>query len=326
MSVSDAVRPGARPAVTEAPHAGGRVRVEWWLAIVVFGRLYTVLLCDVPERVFGVDWFRTTLIDRIPVYLWVELLLYGPIMWLALTRLNTAVFAELPLGGHARRTRQRQRFVGYAACAGFLYGVGIHAADIVEVYSREHAGIAEGDVYELVYYLDEGLSHYVQFVSLFFLLGWFVLWDRPGRSTIHRLVLVLGAAHGVERSLGVVEGEKWFLGPAMAAWLLVAAWVRWRRVGGGAADELFVRYAVVLAVTLPVGQALYFARYGAFTPPSSLSGRDYTQLAVGAVALTAVMTVLVLAAAHALRSHVPQGPPPSLLASPRGELGDDSKC
>lgn len=275
----------------------------------MFGRLYTVLLCDVPERVFGVDWFRDTLIHRIPVYLWVELVLYGPIMWLALTRLNSAVFAQLPTAGRDRRLRERQRFVGYAACAAFLYGVGIHAADIVEVYSREQAGITGGDVYELVYYLDEGLSHFVQFVSLFFLLGWFVLWDQPGRRTIPRLGLLLGVAHGVERSLGVVEGEKWYLGPAMAAWLLVAAWLRWRRVGTAAADELFVRYAVVVAVTVPVGQSLYFARFGAFTPPSNLSDGAYAELAVGAVALTAVASVLVLAITHVVGSHARQGPP-----------------
>lgn len=142
--------------------------------------------------------------------------------------------------------------------------------------------------------LDEGLL----------LIGWFALWDQPGRRTIPRLGLLLGVAHGVERSLGVVEGEKWYLGPAMAAWLLVAAWLRWRRVGTAAADELLVRYAVVVAVTVPVGQSLCFARFGAFTPPSSLSDGAYTQVAVGAVALTAVATSLALVVAQILRSHV----------------------
>lgn len=69
--------------------------------------------------------------------------------------------------------QRRVELVATAAIAMWLYGVGIHAADIIEVVSRERAQITDGTVYDVAYFLDEGLSHYVQFVSLFVVIGLF---------------------------------------------------------------------------------------------------------------------------------------------------------
>ncbi len=264
-----------------------RTRAELWLGVVVFGRLYTVLMCDLPVHVFGVDRICHTWTHDIPSYLWVEILFYGPVIWFALYQLNTDVFGDLPADPPRLRQHRRRQLVGAAATAVFLYGVGIHAADLIEVISREREGITAGTVYELAYFLDEGLSHYVQFVSLFFLLGWFVIFDRRGRTGRRYLALCFGVAHGVERGLGIIEGEKWFLGPAVIAWMATAVWLRWRRVGSVVLDEFFVQYAVALILMLPVSQAAYYLWLGDFTPPSNLDDDTYVQL----IALTVGITV-----------------------------------
>jgi hypothetical protein len=267
-----------------------------WLALVVFGRLYTVLLCDIPGRVFGLEDLCYTWLHDIPTYLWFEILVYGPLGWFALHQIKTDVFRSPAESGPVDSAHRRRELAATAAIAMWLYGVGIHAADLVEVLSREREGITEGAVYDLVYFLDEGLSHYVQFLSLFFALGLFVMFDRPGRTEGRALALFLGVSHGIERALGIIEGEKWFLGPAVLVWMSVAGWTRWRRCGRAAFGEFFFRYAVAFLVALPATQALYYARFGDFTPPSELADGPYAQLAAGAVALA----VLATAALHGL--------------------------
>ena len=128
----------------------------------------------------------------------------------------------------------------------------MHVADTIEVFSREHEGITEGRAYELVYFIDEGVSHYIQFVSLFFVIGWFVIFDRAGRTAHASLALFLGAAHGVERGLGTIEGEKWYAVPVLVLWVAGAARLRHRRVGRHAFGEFFFRYALVFVAMVPV--------------------------------------------------------------------------
>ena len=283
------------------PTSGGellttqRTRFELWLGMVVFGRLYTVLICDLPAHGFGVDWTCHTRIHDIPSYLWVEILFYGPVIWFALFQLNTDVFGDVPADPLSLRRHRRRQLVGAAASAVFFYGVGIHAADLIEVLSREREGITDGAVYELAYYLDEGLSHYVQFVSLFFLLGWFVIFDRRGRTDRRHLALFFGVAHGVERGLGIIEGEKWFLGPAVIVWMAAAVWLRWRRVGAAVLDEFLVHYAVAFILLLPTTQAAYYLWLGEFTPPSNLDDDTYIRLMILTAGLTIAGTGAVIA-------------------------------
>jgi hypothetical protein len=272
-----------------------------WFAVVVFGRLYTVVLCDVPDRVFGFDGLCHTSIRNIPIYLWVELVVYGPLMWFALHQVVTDVFGDVPTESVALRRHRRLEFAATAAIAMFLYGVGVHVADTIEVFSRGRMGVTDGELYELVYFIDEGVSHYIQFTSLFFVIGWFVLYDRSGRRAHQTLALFLGAAHGVERGLGTTEGEKWYLTPVVIAWVVAAAWLRHRRVGPAAFEEFFFRYAVVLAVMMPACQIVYALWFDGFQPPSEFDNADYAQLAVGAIALTVVGTAAAIGIDRRLR-------------------------
>ena len=154
-----------------------------------------------------------------------------------------------------------------------IYGSGVHIANVIEIYSREQQGIQQGEVYDLVYFVDEGMSHYLQFVPLFFVIGWFVIHDPPGRSMYPTIALFLGVGHGVERAVGVIEGGKWFLGPPTLLWLGAAAAIRrqrLRRAGFDARDDFCFRYALSFCVTLPIAQLLYLGRYRSFAQPSGL--------------------------------------------------------
>ncbi len=272
-----------------------RTRAVFWFSVLVFARLYTAVLNDFLGSILGLEFIGYTWIHGIPTYLWVEIIFYGPVIWLALYQVNTDVFGDLPTDPEALKKHRRLQFIGTAAIALILYGIGIHVTDAIEVLSREREGITEGPVYDLVYFFDEGLSHYIQFFPLFFVMGWFLIFDRPGRTGAAYFALFLGVAHGVERAVGIIEGEKWFLGPAVMAWMGTAAWIRWRRVGSAAFDEFFFRHAIAFLLILPACQIAYYIWFDAFPPPSSLNDGELIQMAAGAIALTAVGTAVVIA-------------------------------
>ena len=272
-----------------------RTRAVFWFSVVVFARLYTAVLNDFLGRILGLEFIGYTWINGIPTYLWIEIIFYGPVIWLALHQVNTDVFGDLPTEPEALKRHRRRQFIGTIAIAIILYGIGVHVTDTIEVLSREREGITDGAVYDLAYFLDEGLSHYIQFFPLFFVMGWFLIFDRPGRTGNAYLALFLGVAHGVERAVGIIEGEKWFLGPAVMAWMGAAAWLRWRRVGSAAFGEFFFRHALAFLLILPVCQAAYYFWFHSFPPPSGLNDGELAQMAVRAIALTAIGTAVVIA-------------------------------
>ena len=269
-----------------------RTHATAWFAVFVFARLYTAVLNDFLGRILGLEFISYTWIHGIPTYLWLEIIFYGPVIWLALTQVNADVFGDVPAEHAALRKHRRLQFAATFAIAILIYGIGIHVTDTLSVLS-EREQMTEGAVYELIYFLDEGLSHYIQFFPLFFVMGWFVIYDRPGRTANPSIGLFLGAVHGIERGIGIIEGEKWFLGPAVIVWMAIAAWLRWRRVGSAVASEFFFRHAVAFCLTLPASQLLYSIWFDAFPPPSSLSDSEITQLAVGAAGLAVAGTVVI---------------------------------
>ena len=146
-----------------------------------------------------------------------------------------------------------------------------------------------------MYFLDEGLSHYLQFFPFFFVMGWFLIHDRRGRTGYSSLAVFFGVAHGVERAVGIIEGEKWFLGPAALVWMAVAGWLRWRRVGPEATTEFFFKHAVAFCLTLPVTLVVYYIWFQSFPPPSGLSEGRLAQVWVGSGVVTVVCTLVVVA-------------------------------
>jgi hypothetical protein len=271
-----------------------------WFAIVVFAYYYKVVLCGVFGEVLGLDWLGGTTVRGISTNHWIEIIVYCPLLWLALHQVNRDVFARPPSDPSLERVHLRRELMGEFAIAIVIYGTGVHIANVIEIYSREQRGISRGEVYDLVYFLDEGLSHYLQFVPLFFVIGWFVAHDR-GRSEFPTIALFLGVGHGVERAVGLIEGGKWFLGPPTVVWLGLAALARRRRLGRDGANvvgDFFFRYAVAFCVTLPLAQLAYLGRFGSFTQPSTFEDSRMRIVTIGALVLTVVGTLLLAASEH----------------------------
>jgi hypothetical protein len=264
--------------------ADGRGRAIGWFAVVVFAYYYKAVLVGFVGGVLGVEWLGGTLIRGISTNHWIEIIVYCPLLWLALHQVNDSVFGV---------DRARRRLIGEFAIALVIYGTGVHIANVIEIYSREQRGIHEGDVYNLVYFLDEGFSHYLQFVPLFFVIGWFVINDHPRLGVHPTVALFLGASHGVERAVGIIEGGKWSLGAPTVVWLGTAALIRrrrLRRIGADARDDFFFRYALSFCVTLPAAQLAYLGRFESFAQPSKLADSGARLMGIGVIVLTLVGT------------------------------------
>jgi hypothetical protein len=265
-----------------------------WFAVVVFAYYYKVVLCGFFGGVLGAESLGETTIRGISTNHWIEIIIYCPLLWLALHQVNQDVFAHAPSAPGLQRVHARRQLMGEFAIAIVIYGTGVHIANVIEIYSREQQGITGGDVYDLVYFLDEGMSHYLQFVPLFFAIGWFVVHDRP-RTGLPTVAVFLGVGHGVERAVGLIEGGKWFLGPPTLVWLGLAALARRRRLqraGVIAVDDFFFRYAISFCVTLPLAELAYLGRFGSFAQPSALDESRLRIVAYGAIVLTIVGTIV----------------------------------
>ena len=267
-----------------------RTRATVWFGVVVFAYYYKAVLCGFFGHTLGLDFLCFTWIRGISTNHWIEIVVYCPLLWLALHQVNTDVFGDVPSDAKALRRHRARQLAGDFAIALVIYGTGVHIANVIEIFARERDQL--GEVYNLVYFLDEGVSHYIQFVPLFFVIGWFIINDRLGRTAHPSIAVFFGVAHGVERAVGIIEGAKWFLGPPTVIWLTFAAWLRWRRVGPAAANEFFFRYAVAFCLTLPLSQAVYYLRFASFDQPSAMSDGQIAQVAAGAFFLTAAGTLV----------------------------------
>jgi hypothetical protein len=277
-----------------------RTNVAGWFTVVVLAYYYKLVVFGFGAEVLGFSWLSTTGWAGIDLNHWIETLIYCPLVWFALHQINADVFGDPPLDPDARRRHRRRQSVGDVCNALFLYGTGIHIANVIELASRDETGASDHEVYDLVYFLDEGLSHYVQFIPLFAVLGWTVLHDRPGRLDCVGIGIFLGVAHGVERGVGIIEGGKWFLGAPAVAWLAVAVLARVHARGREAFSEFFVRYAVAFCITLPVAEVGYRLQVGSFAQPSSLGTRGAVGVIAAGVATTLLGTALALGAEHRL--------------------------
>ena len=287
------------PAVLHAAAASrNRSTLAVRLAIVCFANYYKPLLCGVLAHGVGIHVVCDTSVSGISTNHWIEILLYCPVMWLGLHVVRGEVFATVPADATTARRNRRYAAIADFAIAIMLYGFGIHIANVIEIYTRQDIGITHGRVYELTYFLDEGLSHYVILLAEFFVLGWFILHDPPGRTHLAWLAPLLGVGFGVERAVGFTEAGKWFLAGPVLVWFAIALRMRVARHAGSWAaawgDFLF-RFGVAFCVTFPIALAWYRIEFGSFTQPSRLPEAQDATLALGIVILTLAGVAAVVA-------------------------------
>jgi hypothetical protein len=261
----------------------------WWLIYVCFAYHYKVIVCGFFGKTLGYDWLCHTMVHGVTTNHWFEQLIYAPILWYALYKIIDITFGPLDnevLGPKVRKLKTAAFFM----LAMYIYGIGIHFTNTIEIYSRVELGIESGPLYEQVYWVDEQLSHWIQFSFFFALFAWLIVFDRLDRVHGGYIAIFTGLLHGLERAIGVIEGDSPYIALVLGGVILVACFFRWRRHGRDFRrvwQDFFFRHGISFGLSMPIALYLYQLVFNGFVQPSSMGSRGWTVVLFVAV-VTAV--------------------------------------
>lgn len=219
--------------------------------------------------------FKTHLVWYIRFADFVDLLILAPVYLISLLFLQDQ-FLKAKAARGLRRT-----FLGLAFL--FLYGHAMHVtANAINTFSteiRDYAAILPRDTYDLIYFLDETLSHLIVFLSRYGLIACLVVLETRSQAPAWRgqsawLVGGAGPLFGLWEAVVFIEGQKvWLVPPLVAALVLLWIW-QWR--ASQAPLWTFLRsgpattFTAGLLPAMLAGLGIYALAVGGFAEPSEL--------------------------------------------------------
>ncbi len=244
----------------------------YWVIFLCFAYQYKAVACGFLGIICGIEFICYTMVHGISTNHWFETLIYAPLMWITVSQINEIVFFPKENDLFNQERNRRKRF-GQFLCAIYLFGMGIHVTNTLELYSREHLGIFEGALYEQIFWLDEKFSHWIQIGAFFLLMTWFILNDRLDRVHGSYVAIFTGISHGVERGIRVIEGSSAVLALALTVLIFIATIYRWhmhnRDLKRSWAD-FFFRHGLTFSITTPLTIVIYNWTFNGFVQPSEM--------------------------------------------------------
>jgi hypothetical protein len=268
----------------------------WWVVYICFAYHYKVIVCGFFGKMLGYDWFCRTMIHGVTPNHWFEQLIYAPILWYALYRIISIIFGpdkNEVLGPKVRR----QKTIAFFMLAMYIYGIGIHFTNTIEIFSRTELGISSGPLYDQVYWVDEQLSHWIQFFFFFTLFSWIIIYDRLDRVHAGYIAVFTGLLHGLERAIGVIEGDSPHIALVLGGVILIACFIRWRRHDRDFPrvwKDFFFRHGLSFGLSMPVALFIYQFVFDGFVQPSAMGDQAWHVLLFVAV-ITAIGFFLAVA-------------------------------
>ena len=110
-------RTAVRPTVVTMAEPDGierirRTNVSLWLAVVCFAYYYKAFFCGLLGHQLGLRFLCFTWIHGISTNHWFEIIVYCPLLWLALHQINADVFGILPADPSRHRRTFRHQLIG----------------------------------------------------------------------------------------------------------------------------------------------------------------------------------------------------------------------
>ena len=165
------------------------------------------------------------------------------------------------------------------------------------MWSRQNHGITTGPVYEQIWWIDEQLSHLVQFVAFFLLMAWFIAQDRLDRTHSKNIAIISGVLHGIDRGVGVVEGDSSSLGFFLMGTIMLACAYRWYRHDKNfwrSWQDFFFRHSFIFCITMALLLGFYSFFFGLDVQPSEM-GNAAVQVAILGIFMIVIEITLVVA-------------------------------
>ncbi len=267
----------------------------WCIFFISIGYQYKLIFCGGMGLGLGQTWICYTMIGGISTNHWFEHLVYAPLMWITLVKINQIVFGP---GENEilSKAQNRKKWIGQALAALYLYGYGMHITNTVEIWARQHNGITTGTVYELIWWLDEQFSHWVQYISFFPLIAWFVINDRLDRNHSKNAAIITGVLHGVDRGVGVIEGDNYMMAFYLIGVMMVGCVFRWYRHDKNfwrSWQDFFFRHVFLFCITMILLIGSYSFFFGLDIQPSEM-GKAAVQVAILGIVIIVIETILVV--------------------------------
>jgi hypothetical protein len=249
----------------------------WWTIVVCFAYHYKVVVCGFFGKVLGFDFLCNTLIHGVTTNHWFEQLVYVPILWYAFYKIINIAFGPGEfevLGPKVRRLKT----MAYFMLAMYIYGIGIHFANTIEIFARKYLNITQGELYEQIHWVDEQLSHWIQFFFFFLLFAWLIIQDRLDRTHGGYAAVFTGLLHGLERAIGVIEGDSPHVALIFGTWILIACFFRYRKHNSDFTrvwQDFFFRHGFTFGLSMPVALFVYQLVFGSYVQPSTMGDRAW---------------------------------------------------
>jgi hypothetical protein len=157
---------------------------------------------------------------------------------------------------------------------GWVLGHGMHLSansvnNLAESLAKDHVmDITGTSIYQLIYFYDEHLSHYLFHVSVLGIAGLLIYreWRRPaGIATIWWATLLAGLIYGFTLFCIILEGQTVPLGLPFASLIVLLTLIWGRRKIAQRPLRAFFFVAFLVAVMLFVGWGLYWGGFPEFT-------------------------------------------------------------
>ncbi len=270
-------------------------RMAWWVFFISVAYHYKLFACAGLGLGLGLTCICYDQIHGITHNHWFEHLVYVPMMWVALNAVNNVVFSSQD-GAELSADRKKLKWVGQFLAVLYVYGHGMHIMNTVEMLARD-LNDAQGPLYDQIWWIDEQLSHWMQFIPFFLLMGWYIAHDRLDRTGARNLAVITGVLIGIDRGIGVIEGDNPLLGVLLSCIILVACLYRYKRHHynfSRAWQDFFFRHSMLFVITIALLLGLYSLIFGLQAQPSNMAYSVVAKVVVLALALIGTELLIVI--------------------------------
>jgi hypothetical protein len=165
----------------------------------------------------------------------------------------------------------------------FLYGQAMHATgNAINTFATEvndYKDQMPKDLYDLIFFLDERLSHLVLFVAVTGLIGCWFVWDQlalapPLMPRLPLILIPMGLLYGMTKAYAVIEARMvWIIFPIVVVLMGMWLWY-WRRSRRSlikyAGHRPFTTFVAVMVFVAIAGMVFWWLYWGGFPQPSEV--------------------------------------------------------
>jgi hypothetical protein len=259
--------------------------LAFWMMYVLFAYHYKVIVCGFFGKTMGYDWLCETLVHGVTTNHWFEQLIYVPILWFAFYKITEIVFGPAENEILSKKVR-RLKFWAHFFLVMLIYGIGIHFANTIEIFARVYLHITDGELYNQIYWVDEQLSHWIQFFFYFLFFAWLIIHDRLDRRQGASVAIFTGLLHGLERAIGVIEGDSPHTALVYGCVILVACYLRFQKHEQNFArvwQDFFFRHGLSFGISMPTAIFMYEWVFDGLKQPSTMGNQAWQVLVFVAI-------------------------------------------